>query len=141
MTALLDVNVLIALVDEANPLHISVHTWLSSNRSMGWATCPLTLNGCVRIISQPKYPGHLPLNEIWRRLEVAINVPEHEFWPDDLNICDATLFDLSQATPKQLTDIYLLALATAHGGRFVTFDQGIPLSAVRNAQPNNLVVL
>jgi predicted nucleic acid-binding protein len=44
-------------------------------------------------------------------------------------------------SPRQLTDIYLLALAVAHEARFVTFDSKIPLAAVRNAKPHNLVVL
>mgnify|MGYP006198871517 CR=1 FL=1 len=44
-------------------------------------------------------------------------------------------------SPSQLTDLYLLALAVAHQGRFVTFDQRIPLSAVHGALPQHLVVL
>ncbi len=43
--------------------------------------------------------------------------------------------------PRQLTDAYLLALAVAQGGRFVTFDRGLPLSAVPAATADALVVL
>jgi predicted nucleic acid-binding protein len=42
---------------------------------------------------------------------------------------------------RQLTDLYLLALAVHHGGRFVTFDAQIPLSAVRGATRDHLVSL
>jgi len=43
--------------------------------------------------------------------------------------------------PRQLTDIYLLALAVQHGGRLATFDTGIPLAAVRKATTKNLLIL
>jgi predicted nucleic acid-binding protein len=43
--------------------------------------------------------------------------------------------------PRQLTDVYLLALAVAHKGRLVTFDAAIPLEAVGGAQRKHLVVL
>jgi hypothetical protein len=43
--------------------------------------------------------------------------------------------------PRQLTDIYLLALAVQHDGRLVTFDGGIPLTAVRRATPQKLLIL
>ena len=43
--------------------------------------------------------------------------------------------------PKQVTDLYLLALAVAHDGRFVTFGDAIPMSAVPAARPEQLVVL
>lgn len=43
--------------------------------------------------------------------------------------------------PQQLTDLYLLALAVHHKGRFVTFDQAIPVSALHGADAKHLVVL
>jgi hypothetical protein len=39
---------------------------------------------------------------------------------------------------RQLTYLYLPALAVAREGRFATFDKGIPLSAVRLAKSKNL---
>ena len=44
-------------------------------------------------------------------------------------------------TGRQLTDIYLLALAVQHGGCLVTLDRGIPVQAVRGAVATHLVVL
>ena len=44
-------------------------------------------------------------------------------------------------TPRQLTDLYLLALAVHRGGRLVTFDQRIAISAVPMAGAQHLVVL
>ena len=57
MRALLDVNVLIALLDSAHIHHAQTMTWLSGNITSGWASCPLTQNGCIRIMSQPGYPN------------------------------------------------------------------------------------
>ena len=66
----------------------------------------------------------------------------HAFWPDDISLTDATVFDRRAILgPKQITDRYLLALAAKHGGRLVTFDQAIRPTAVRRASPAHLVQL
>ena len=72
MIALLDANLLIALFDPAHVNHALAHTWLSANRSSGWATCPLTQNACLRILSHLNYPAHLEIADIARRLSNAI---------------------------------------------------------------------
>ena len=48
MRALLDVNVLIALLDAGHVHHTRASQWLISEIGHGWASCPLTQNGCVR---------------------------------------------------------------------------------------------
>ena len=66
----------------------------------------------------------------------------HEFWPDEVSLLDERAIDTSRVHgPKQLTDVYLLALAVARGGRFVTFDRSLPVDAVAGAQKKHLVVL
>lgn len=60
MRALLDVNVLIALLDEAHIHHQLAMGWLTNNIEQGWASCPMTQNGCIRILSQPSYPNTVP---------------------------------------------------------------------------------
>jgi len=77
--ALLDVNLLIALFDAAHVHHKAAQSWMTKNRSLGWATCPITQNGCVRVMSQPRYPGFLSGAEIVRRLAAAVAVEEHTF--------------------------------------------------------------
>jgi len=140
--ALLDINMLIALFDAAHVHHTAAHAWMTKNRSLGWATCPITQNGCVRVMSQPSYPGHLPVGEIARRLATAAGVTEHIFWPDSISLCDADRFDPDRIlTPRTLTDIYLLGLAKENGGRLVTFDRMVPLSAVAGAKARHLLVL
>ena len=58
--ALLDVNVLIALLDADHLHHARAAAWLADNIKAGWASCAITQNGCVRIMSQPGYPNALP---------------------------------------------------------------------------------
>ncbi len=53
MRALLDVNVIIALLDSGHVMHASASTWLARNLDDGWSTCPLTQTGVVRIMAQP----------------------------------------------------------------------------------------
>ena len=142
MTALLDINMLIALFDAAHVHHRAAHAWITKNRSQGWATCPITQNGCIRVMSQPTYPGRLPVAEITRRLASAVAVPEHTFWPDSISLCDPTQFEPDRIlTPKSLTDVYLLGLASENGGRLVTFDREIPVAAVSFAKTRRLLVL
>jgi toxin-antitoxin system PIN domain toxin len=142
MTSLLDINMLIALFDAAHLHHQAGHTWMAQNRSLGWATCPITQNGCVRVMSQPNYPGHLPVAEIVRRLAAAVSAADHIFWPDSISLCDSSRFAPAQIlTPKNLTDIYLLGLAVQKGGRLVTFDRTVPTGAVPDMKERHLIVL
>ena len=57
MIALLDVNVLIALLDPQHVHHDPAHHWFAEHSSAGWATCPLTQNGVLRILGHPRYPN------------------------------------------------------------------------------------
>jgi predicted nucleic acid-binding protein len=65
--ALLDINVLIALLDSQHVHHRMALAWLQRNIADGWASCPLTQNGVIRILSQPAYPGTLPPTAVARR--------------------------------------------------------------------------
>ena len=50
MRALLDVNILIALNDEGHIHHLTASRWLAQHMHLGWASCPLTQNGMLRIL-------------------------------------------------------------------------------------------
>ena len=140
--ALLDINVLVALLDLDHVHHDRARSWLQREAGTGWASCPLTQNGCVRVMSQPKYPNPLPAAEVIERLRDATATSYHEFWPDDLSILDQSIVNQERIHgPKQVTDVYLLALAVARTGRFVTFDAGVPLSAVVGAKKEHFVVI
>jgi uncharacterized protein len=142
MRALLDVNVLIALLDSDHTSHTVALGWFKEHAQEGWASCPITQNGCVRIMSNPGYPNPLPIQSVMKRLADACEEDVHEFWADDVSLLDSDTVDSTRVHgPRQLTDIYLLALTVRHEGRFVTFDTGILLAAVPKATPRHLVVL
>lgn len=142
MRALLDVNVLIALLDADHSLHARATQWFGSHARAGWASCPITENGCVRIMSHPGYPNALPVRAVMERLAEASASTFHEFWPDDISLLDAQVADSARIHgPRQLTDLYLLALAVRHGGQFVTFDNSVSIDAVRKAEKKHIVNL
>ena len=142
MRALLDGNVLIALLDENHVHHAAASDWLAERIESGWASCPLTQNGCVRILAQPRYPNALSVGEAMARLQAAASTPHHRFIADDVSLLDDAAVDRRRLSgPRQVTDVYLLALAVAHGARMVTFDKSIPLSAVPGASEDSLVAI
>jgi len=140
--ALLDVNVLLALFDPEHVHHDIAHDWFAES-SAGWASCPMTENGFLRTANVAAQKGEFvptaSLIEHLRRFQAA---GRHEFWNDDLSLLDDARFDAGRIQGnRQITDVYLLALAVAHNGQLVTFDSRIPLAAVKVARPENLVVL
>jgi toxin-antitoxin system PIN domain toxin len=140
--ALLDINVLIALLDSDHSLHGRAREWFGQSAPTGWASCPITQNGCVRIMAHPAYPNALPVRAVLERLHEATQNPHHEFWADDVSLLHPGIADASRIHgPRQLTDLYLLALAVHRGGRFVTFDASVTLSAIRGAEKRHIVAL
>lgn len=142
MRALLDVNVLIALLDAAHIHHQRASQWLVQELHHGWASCPLTQNGCLRIMAQPAYPQALPLAAVAQRLAQAAATPAHQFIADDYSLLDAGNLHWPQLLGhRQVTDAYLLGLAVRHGCRFVSLDARISLAVVPGAQSEHLLVL
>jgi hypothetical protein len=134
VTFLLDVNVLIALVDASHVSHDVAHDWFAREGHQSWATCPITENGLVRIISNPKYANALgsPAEAIELFARMA-DLPGHVFWPDDISLRDAERFERAKiSTVGQITDSYLLALAVAKGGALATLDRRLSALAVKD---------
>ena len=142
MRALFDVNVLIAILDAGHVSHRTAMDWLEGVSQYGWASCPMTQNGCIRIMSNHKYPAPLPARVVAERLEQAVLAPAHQFWPDDISLLGPPVFDWSYVlSSRHVTDMYLLALAVQNQGRLVTFDRRISLQAVSRAEKEHLYVL
>ena len=131
---LLDINVLIALIDPAHVQHDRAHEWFAATGRKAWATCPLTENGVLRIVGHARYqnsPGTPAA--VAKLLTTLCALPGHEFWPDDITLLDSKRVDGSRLLDSaQVTDSYLLALASAHGGQLATFDQRLVTDAVVN---------
>jgi hypothetical protein len=140
--ALLDVNVLISLIDPAHEFHAAVHAWFETNRRHGWATCPITENGCIRIVTKRGYPfSGLSVSAVRDILAELVRLEGHRFWPDSITLLESSRVDLSLVRPRHLTDFYLLSLARSFGGRLVTFDRAIRWQAVTGCGPEDLEIL
>jgi uncharacterized protein len=144
MRSLLDVNVLIALFDPDHVFHERAHIWWAAHASEGCATCAITENGFVRIMSQPTYSARVRFSptELIERLATFAQQTSHVFWADSISLRDTQCFARDRIhSSRQITDIYLLALAASRGGRLATFDEGVPVSAVLGARTANLAIV
>ncbi|MGC2473108.1 MAG: TA system VapC family ribonuclease toxin [Candidatus Sulfotelmatobacter sp.] len=126
MTAyLLDVNVLIALSWPGHEFHEVTQKWFGRNAQKGWATCPLVEASFVRILSNPAFSVHaVTPKEAVHVLGLNTSHPAHQFWADDLPLADGlTMFKDRLVGHQQVTDAYLLALATHRKGKLATLDK------------------
>jgi uncharacterized protein len=143
MRALLDINVLIALMDPDHAFHERAHVWWAL-RSQAWASCPLTENGVIRIMSSSAYSAgaQFTVADMAARLVQFTEQTDHQFWVDSLSFREGRHFEHQRIlSSRHLTDLYLLALAVEREGRLVTFDRHVPLGAVRSAQDRHLEVI
>lgn len=140
---LLDVNVWVALLDDAH-VHNAQALALLQTPGLHIATCPLVENGVLRILNMPAYSSRGPVGfePVRNAMRLACGDVNHRFWPDDLSLIQDDAADWARVYGhNQITDLYLLALAVRHGGALATFDHRVALSAVRGAQPQHLHLL
>ena len=140
MRALLDVNVWVALFDDAHQFSDRANAFIET-RGVKIATCPLVENGVIRVLSLPSYGrrGGLPIHVVRERLREACGALDHEFWPDDISLRDDERVNFTRVQGhNQITDLYLLALAVHRGGCLTTFDQAIALASVHGATVRHL---
>lgn len=128
MIALLDVNVLLALVWSNHPNHGAAHEWFSREAGMGWATCTLTQSGFLRLSLNPQV------------VQVAIDGPTassllngliahsaHQHIDRIPSLSGPVFEEIFQQVNgyRQLSDAVLLYIARTHAAQLVTFDQAI----------------
>lgn len=141
--SLLDVNVLVALFFPDHVHHDLAHDWFADHRHEGWATCPLTENGLVRVAcQQPSDDVLVRPADVIANLQRFCRDKLHRTWIDTVSLTDTTLFAPQFiGGHRQVTDVYLLGLAKINGGRLATFDRTIPVKAVRNGTAELLHVI
>lgn len=125
--ALLDINILTALLWPTHEHHDLAHRWFRDRAAAPWATCSLTQLGFVRIVSNPAFSRDaLSPTEALALLGENLSHPAHEFWRDSLQVPPAVKgMEARLQGSKQLTDAYLLALAHQRKGVLATFDRGL----------------
>ena len=143
MIALLDVNVLIALAWPNHIFHASARKWFREQRTKGWATCPTTENGFIRVssnarvIPEAKSPGEAALF-----LRDLIAIEKHVFWAEESSVIDDRWISIDRIhTHRQITDAHLLSLALRHKARLATFDRGITRLLPNGIKAEEAIVL
>lgn len=122
--ALLDVNALVALAWDSHVHHAAVRRWFGAHAADGWATCPITESGFVRVSSNPKVlPSPIGVGDAIGVLAALRAVAGHRFLTDDVSMTDDDVPLI--VGHRQITDAHLLTLARRHGMPFVTFDAGV----------------
>ena len=127
---LLDVNVVIAILDPLHIHHERAHRWFAARGADAWHTCPTVQNGVVRVVSHAKYPNSQATSVVVGSLMSLVAHPGHEFVPDSVSLLDGSVRSDRLLSSGQVTDTYLLHLASSHGARLATFDTRLVTSAV-----------
>lgn len=137
---LLDVNVLLALSDPVHAHHRLAHRWFDTTGRVGWATCPLTENGFVRVASHPSYPNRPgDASMVLGRLRAFCSTAGHHFWTADMSLRDL-LSPGAVFTHAQITDVYLLGLAVQKGGNLATLDRRISPDVIAGGRDALVVI-
>ena len=134
---LIDVNVLVAFLWPPHLHHRAARSWFVQAQPRGWATCPITEIGCIRVLAQPAVSqGRL---NVWSATALFREFAEddrHLFWPDDISVSDTSL-DATTLTSRGRANSPITncspSLLRTHGGTFATFDRsvgsGLPASS------------
>jgi toxin-antitoxin system PIN domain toxin len=118
----------VALAWDAHVHHATVRAWFAASEE-GWATCPVTESGFVRVSSNPKVlPNPISVEQARAVLRALREHDGHRFLPDDVSLADPEIPPL--AGYRQVTDAHLLAIARRHDTRLVTFDAAAAKLAV-----------
>ena len=118
MTALLDANVLIALVVSEHVHHDAAAEWLSASDA-GFATCPITQGSLVRFLVRTGQTAAAARDVI----SAVEGANRHEFWPDSVSFTDVQVGGV--VGHRQVTDAYLAQLARSRNGQLATLDSGL----------------
>ena len=143
MRHLLDVNVWVALLDEAHVHHSQALAFMR-RRKLKIATCPLVENGVIRVLNLPGYSklGPVGFEKVRDKLREICRGLDHEFWPDSVSLSTNDAVNWSRVLGhNQITDVYLLALVVSNQGCLVTLDHRVALSTVHGADSGNLLLL
>ena len=127
MVSLLDVNLLVSLAWPNHEHHGPALQWFRENQQSGWATCPVTQSGFVRVSSNQRViPGAKSPREAVSLLSRILALPHHVFFSDDVSLV-ASKFVAPEKLQgyRQVTDAHLLGIALRHGGRLATLDRGV----------------
>lgn len=122
---LLDVNVLVALINQDHVHHELVREWFYAFPSLAWAICAFTEAGFLRNATAPR-AGQIAMSEATAILQGLAQHPGYQYQPitTDWDTLCGPFFQRLYGT-KQVTDAYLLGLAVREGLVLATMDKAI----------------
>lgn len=134
---------MVALAWPSHIHHAAALRWFETHHQRGWATCPLTESGFVRVSSNPKVTSEAQTPaEAISLLRQLTGLAGHEFWDDKISIARSDDVDSARVVGyRQVTDAHLLALARDHAGVLVTFDASLPAVCSREVAAEHITVL
>lgn len=135
MIELADVNVLVSLAWPNHVHHSQSRAWFAEFGMSGWASCPITEAGFIRVSSNRRViPDARGVGEAVGVLRALRAVGRHHFWTDDVSPVESHEVDFEALNGyRQVTDAMLASLAGRHGGKFVTFDSAAAALCRTNA--------
>jgi len=136
---LLDINFLLAVFFKKHPHHEKAAQYYREFSAHGWATCPITENGFLRIGLQQVFRDEAQSSSNLRNALRAWKLnSNHQFWADDISITNDLILEIPEN--KSVTELYLLALAVKNGGKFISFDKRIQADLVRGGKSALIVI-
>ncbi len=135
MRHLLDVNVWVALLDEAHVFHGQALAFIERRR-VQTAPCPLVENGVVRVLNLPGYSklGPVGFEVVAQKVAEICASVDHAFWPDDVSLRTPGMVNWPWVPGyNQITDLCLLALAVVYDGCLVALDHRVSTSKIVGA--------
>jgi predicted nucleic acid-binding protein len=119
---------LIAIHHPGHEYYQRAQEWFAKQRKVGWATCPITESGFIRITQQPAFPSHfITIRQAAETLQdtIAQNSVAYHFWPETTSVCQLLAEAPNRMGHRQITDYYLLKFCELYGGRLATLDSRI----------------
>ena len=137
MIFLLDLNLLLALAWPSHVHHDIAHDWFRQNAAPGWATCPVTQLGFIRLSSNPAFTSDaVSPAEAHVLLGAMTGMEGHEFCADDIDCASGSFATgLRMTGHRQVTDAYLLSLARTRAGCLATLDRRMNRLLPANERP------
>ncbi len=134
-------NVLVALAWPNHIHHRQAVTWFVGIRDDGWATCPITESGFVRVSANARVLPDARTPSEARTLLAALRTKgTHSFWEDDISVVDDPSGVFATVVGhRQITVAHLLSLAIRRGGVLATFNRGI--ASLATAYPERVVLI
>jgi toxin-antitoxin system PIN domain toxin len=135
---LLDINIVLALLDQRHPHHAAAEGWFDSP-GLRWSLCPFTEAGVLRFFTRPK-TGGLSMKQATAMIERLKLRPGYSFQPITAEWQELTKpFAKRIHGHNQVTDAYLLGLALREDLVLTSFDRA--LQHLAGEHTSNLLIL